>query len=90
MGGDSPLSLSNQGTTTTLNPLCEKELKMANRHDIYIWDAKIYGIKRDFGSIIKKARALAQQKAEPSASLLRFADTGHYPLNPTSFALTLP
>jgi|GEM_PF-4743231 len=50
---------------------------MANRHYIYIWDAKIYGIKRDFNSALKKARALAQQKAEPCASLLRFADTAY-------------
>ena len=50
---------------------------MANRHDVIIWDAKIYGIKRDFGLTAKHARALAQQKAEPSASLLRFADTAY-------------
>ena len=48
-----------------------------NHRYIYIWDAKIYGIKRDFDPTVKKARALAQQKAEPSASLLRFADTAY-------------
>lgn len=50
---------------------------MVNHRYIYIWDANIYGIKRDFNPTVKKARALAQQKAEPSASLLRFADTAY-------------
>lgn len=50
---------------------------MANRHDVIIWDAKIYDIEYGYSAIVKQAQALAQQKAEPSASLLRFADTAY-------------
>ena len=44
---------------------------------MFIWDAKIYGIENGYSAILKQAQALAQQQAEPSLSLLRFADTAY-------------
>lgn len=46
---------------------------MANRHDVIIWDADVYGVEKDYKKIVQQARALAGQEAKPSDTLLAFA-----------------
>ncbi len=47
---------------------------MANRHDVIIWDADIYGAPDGFSeNTYQKAYALIKQPAEPSKKLLAFA-----------------
>ncbi|HMU87647.1 MAG TPA: hypothetical protein PLF28_06195 [Agitococcus sp.] len=47
---------------------------MANRHDVIIWDADVYGAPDGFSEYTyEKAYALIKQPAEPSKKLLAFA-----------------
>jgi hypothetical protein len=47
---------------------------MANRNDLIIWDAEIYGEPDDYNAqSLHKARLLTEQPAEPSKKLLAFA-----------------
>ncbi len=47
---------------------------MANRHDVIIWDADVYGTPHDFDEeMLQQARVLARQGAKSSAKLLAFA-----------------
>ena len=46
---------------------------MANRHDVIIWDADVYGVEKDYEKIVQQARALALQEAKLSDTLLAFA-----------------
>jgi hypothetical protein len=47
---------------------------MANRHDVIIWDADVYGAPDGYTKqTIAKAKALIKQPAEPSKKLLAFA-----------------
>ncbi|PTQ91380.1 hypothetical protein [Agitococcus lubricus] len=47
---------------------------MANRHDVIIWDADIYGAPNGFSEYTyQKAYSLIKQPAEPSKKLLAFA-----------------
>lgn len=47
---------------------------MANRHDVIIWDASIYGTPHDYDmKTLQQAQALVRQEAKPSAKLLAFA-----------------
>ena len=47
---------------------------MANRNDLIIWDAEIYGAPDDYNAqSLQKAHLLTEQPAEPSKKLLAFA-----------------
>ena len=47
---------------------------MANRHDVIIWDADVYGTPEGYDvNTIEQAEALTNQEAAPSAKLLAFA-----------------
>ena len=49
---------------------------MGNRHDVYIWDADVYGKPTDFEDAMDMAPRLAKQRIETqTANMLAFGQT---------------